>query len=115
MGRGVCADRGCAPTVVRTFGVLPEGRRKWTKGVLGPDGRIYCSPLCAPSVLVIDPASGSAWTIGSLEAYEDGRFLWAQGVVGLDHKIYCAPLSASGVLVIDPMRGTASVLDDCAL
>ena len=48
--------------LARACAQVPAGTHKWAGGTLGPDGRIYCVPLSAPYVLIIDPASGTVDT-----------------------------------------------------
>ena len=38
---------------------VPAGHHKWAGGILGADGRVYCMPHDAHSVLVIDPVAGT--------------------------------------------------------
>ncbi|CAE8595500.1 unnamed protein product, partial [Polarella glacialis] len=85
---------------------MGPGRFKWTAGVVGPDGNIYCAPLCAPNVLVIDPRAGACSVLGELG---DGKFKWNEGSLGLDGRIYCSPAMSreSGLLVIEPTGGFA--------
>lgn len=77
---------------------------KWTRGVSGPDGCLYCAPLGAPSVLVIDPISRSLRMLGN---FGKAQGKWNEGVLGPGGKIYCSPDCSRSVLVIDVSSGDA--------
>ena len=77
---------------------------KWEGGVLAPNGKIYGIPLNSTSVLVIDPAVGTATTFGSLS----GTTKWVGGVLAPNGKIYGIPRDSTSVLVIDPATNTTS-------
>jgi len=82
------------------------GTNKWASGVLAPNGKIYCAPSDATSVLIIDPTTNTAdtTTISGLPSTTDK---WRGGVLAQNGKIYFAPLSASNVLIVDPISNTA--------
>ncbi|KAL1507497.1 hypothetical protein AB1Y20_008333 [Prymnesium parvum] len=86
---------------------LGEGGGKWSGGVLGPDGKVYCVPCDARRVLRIDPATGATDLIGS-DHGEGGK--WGGGVLGPDGKVYCVPRNARRVLRIDPATGATDLI-----
>jgi hypothetical protein len=95
------------PTVdTSTISGLGEGR-KWYGGVLAPNGKIYCVPGAATSVLIIDPQTDSAdtSTISGLPGTSSPPN-WLGGVLAPNGKIYCIPWDASSVLIIDPATNT---------
>jgi len=83
------------------------GGKKWYGGVLAPNGKIYCVPGAAASVLIIDPQTDSAdtSTISGLTV-ADSSPNWLGGVLAPNGKIYCIPWEASNVLIIDPATNT---------
>ncbi|EGD78014.1 hypothetical protein PTSG_09652 [Salpingoeca rosetta] len=83
---------------------------KWTKGVLAPNGNIYCVPLDAASVLVIDPAAGTAdaTTIVSGAGTSVISDKWLGAVLADSNgRIYGIPYNADAVLIVDPATNTA--------
>lgn len=82
---------------------------KWSGIAAGFDGRLYCAPCNASSVLVIDPVRHSLSTI---EINRDWQPLqedkWSGIVAAQDGRLYCAPASASYILVIDPVAAHSS-------
>ena len=50
------------PNVVSNFGTTFTIGNNWYGGVLAPNGKIYCIPSSATSVLIIDPATGTTDT-----------------------------------------------------
>ena len=82
-----------------------SGSDKWVGGVLAPNGKIYGIPYNSTSVLVIDPATNTTSTFGSLGS---GIFKWFGGVLAPNGKIYGIPYRSTSVLVIDPATNTTS-------
>lgn len=97
--------------ITRSGGAELGVEHKWRGGVLAADGRIYCTPWAAETVLCIDPDGGIAWTFGELS---EGEGKWAGSVLADDGSIYCIPYNAATVLRIAPgdsaMTGTVSHL-----
>ena len=79
--------------------------------VTGSDGRVYCVPVDASGVLVIDPATGGAEIlhedICAGDRSKEKR--WAMAALDAEGRMYCAPLDADGVLVIDTLRNEAEI------
>jgi len=93
---------------VREYGNLPANwGSKWNHGILGPDGKVYCIPFDAPSILVIDPADGSTSFIGD---FGPMKYKWRVGLLGPDGKIYGIPYNFDSVLVIDTAEGSVKLL-----
>jgi hypothetical protein len=86
------------------------GSWKWVGGVLAPNGKIYCAPGGAESVLIIDPATNTTdrTTIAGLGTQGDK---WSGGAVGRDGNIYFTPRHEGRVLVVDPRTDTASFIE----
>lgn len=83
---------------------------QWIDGIKAPDGRIFCIPYSATSVLIIDPAAGTASLNNfGLTFGGSGTQNWTRGAMGVDGKIYCAPRWADSVLIIDPSNDTAEM------
>lgn len=84
------------------------GHIMWVSGLRVPDGRIFCTPYNASSVLIIDPAAGTAeietfgLTFGGV-----GTNLWTGAALGDDGLMYCPPRSGGDILVVDPVNMTA--------
>jgi len=83
------------------------GRRRGWHGIAMFEGRLYCCPAGAATVLVIDPARNSAV---STIALPGGGGTW-RGIAACGGHLYCAPSTASAVLVIDPKKGSATRIE----
>merc|ERR1740130_849515 len=101
------------PAKLVTFGSLDSSESKWKGGVLAADGRIYCIPSDATSVLCIEspfdprtePKKTFTSTFGELA---EGPAKWEGGVLGKDGKIYGIPYNSTQILCIDPKHKTAT-------
>ena len=117
---GVLAHDGkiyCAPNaagnilvidpVARTTSTIGSGLPVYNTGVLAPNGKIYFVPssTTATGVLVLDVATGTYTTIGSLGATATK---YMGGALAPNGKIYCAPYNATDFLVIDPIANTVT-------
>ena len=69
----------------------------------GADGRLYCAPHGASTVLVIVPATRS---LSFIEGAGEGGMKYVGICAGADGRLYCAPWNASTVLVIEPWTRT---------
>ena len=98
----VAALGGGIDTSFTTFGSI-SGTSKYYGGVLAPNGKIYCTPFNATSVLVIDPETNTTSTFGSIS----GTSKYPGGVLAPNGKIYCVPFNATSVLAI----GAGTTLD----
>ena len=87
-----------------TFGSFGTDSYKWEGGVLAPNGKIYCIPRNATTVLEIDPVNQTTATFGSLE----GTDKWIGGVLAPNGKIYGIPAYSTTILEIDPVNKTTS-------
>ena len=96
------------PPTLDTISV-PSGVDKWFGGVLAPNGKIYCVPGAATSVLIIDPQTDTVdtSTISDLTLTGGPSPDWLGGILAPNGKIYCIPWEAENVLIIDPMTNTA--------
>ena len=101
---GTAGTVGFAVTTTQDGSGSLSGTTKWIGGVLAPNGKIYGIPYSSTSVLVIDPAVGTATTFGSLS----GSSKWNGGVLAPNGKIYGIPSNSTSVLVIDPATNTTS-------
>ncbi len=102
-----CAGLGSsgAPTAAVGSIPLPSGGYKWVGGVLAPNGKIYCPPRSADSVLIIDPQTDTA-DISSITGLA-GSNRWSAGVLAPNQKVYGIPFNSTSVLIIDPAANTA--------
>ena len=91
-----------------TVSHIPKGPFKWLRGVLGPDGCVYCIPACADFVLRIHP-DGTLSALGRGEL-PTGEWKWHGGAVGRDGNIYAPPANAPRVLKIEPGGDRASTM-----
>jgi hypothetical protein len=87
------------------------GSGKWSRGVLGPNGKIYCVPYNATNILVINPANNSASTSEINITLASTTAKWQGGVLAPNGKIYCVPYEAANILVIDPVNNSASTTE----
>lgn len=84
----------------------------WQKGILAPNGKVYCIPERADHILVINP-DDSFYRFGTIPnalVVEDislARPYW-RGATLLGDKIYCAPAAAEAIGVIDTTNDTIS-------
>ena len=93
---------------IHIFGVVEDNRYDdYSKAVLGGDGKIYCIPYDATSILAIDPATNTTSSFGSNLAF-DYYGKWNSGVLATNGKIYSVPFGANTILCIDPTTSTAS-------
>lgn len=89
------------------MGATLSGSDKYYGNTLGADGKIYCIPYDATTVLIIDPVAGTASTTNFGLTLTDGD-KWSGGVLAPNGKIYCAPVDSTTILIIDTLNGTAS-------
>ena len=89
------------------MGASLSGTGKWSGGVLGSDGKIYCVPNSGTNILIIDPVTQTA-TRSDMGASLSGDSKWFGGVLGSDGKIYCVPNNSTDILIIDPVTQTAT-------
>lgn len=93
-------------TTSYTFGSF-AGTNKWLTGVNGNNGKIYCSPWDATSILVIDTTDDSTYLVPTGVS---GTAKWAGGVLAPNGKIYFAPSNATQVMVLDCADDSISFL-----
>jgi hypothetical protein len=91
-------------TDTSTMGGL-SGYAKWHGAVLARNGKIYGMPYNSPSVLIIDPAAGTASTT-VLTGLASGGYKYYGGVLAPSGLIYGIPFNAESVLIIDPFNNT---------
>lgn len=87
---------------VSTFGSVGTASNKWANGALAANGKIYCRPVSATSILVIDTSDDTTTTISGVS----GSWPWSNFVLGEDGYIYGAPFNASTFIKIDPSNDT---------
>lgn len=77
-----------------------SGNSDFFRVCAGADGKIYCIPLDATAVLVVDTQTDTAvFTDFGLDMSEEQK--WAGAILHVDGKIYCPPKNISEWLVID--------------
>ena len=81
------------------MGASLSGTSKWIGGVLGGDGKIYCTPTNSSDILIIDPANQTA-TRSNMGASLNSNYICNGGVLGRDGKIYGIPDDVSDILII---------------
>jgi streptogramin lyase len=91
------------PTI-SVIGTTSTSNAYWG-GVLARNGKIYCAPYNATSIMEIDPIRRTMTTFGTVAA---GAAKYLGGALGPNGKIYCAPLLATTILEIDPDRRIVS-------
>merc|ERR1719265_628748 len=74
-----------------------SGDCKWTGIAAGLDGRLYCVPSRASTVLVVHPGKRS---LADFSGIQRGNAKWSGLCVGLDQRLYCTPYNSSHVLGI---------------
>ena len=87
-----------------TFGSINSSQTYWG-GVLASDGKIYCTPAAATSVMEIDPVNDTFTTFGNFSS-SFGK--WQGGALAPNGKIYCVPGSQNTILEIDPVNKTTT-------
>ena len=112
-----------ATGAITTFGEL--GDRKWKyHGGNFANGKIWCIPQKATSVLVIDPLTDTVEFVGgggpdsasdsasdsNSNSDLEGECKWYGGLMGNDGCVYGMPQNADGVLKIDPFKATVEVV-----
>jgi len=104
--------RGRAQTTrnYTTFGSAGAGTTKWFGGCVGTNGKIYCAPRDATTVLEIDPSADTISTFGSISG--SGKYTGC--VLAPNGYIYCAPNDATNVLKIDTSVPSASTFGSVA-
>lgn len=73
-------------------------------GVAAPNGKIYCPPVWATTILTIDTVNKRVQNLGKFSFL--GEASYNGGILAPNGKIYCAPCEAASVLVIDPKTDT---------
>jgi hypothetical protein len=53
------------------FGLSLIGNNKWTDGVLGDDGKIYCVPSSASDILIIDT---EGWELEVMKGFNHNKY-----------------------------------------
>lgn len=97
---------------------LPAGSErlkqgKWRGGALANDGRIFCAPYNAATVLIIDPATKTSSVLGGLSwlgtgaATDAGKF--CDAVMGADKIVYFMPARSPYIIGIDPAQTTTAL------
>ena len=79
------------------FGSVSGNTLKYSGGVLAPNGKIYCIPFLADTILVIDPIQSTTTTFASPLTTSNK---WGGGVLAENGKIYGIPDNAESVLEI---------------
>ena len=77
------------------------------------NGKIYCTPYNATTVLIINPATDTAEQT-SITSIPSGSAKWEGCVLAPNGKIYCVPRNSTTVLIISPY-GLQTVSTDRAL
>lgn len=91
-------------------GVSTTGTAKWRGGALSNDGRIFCAPYNASTVLIIDPSTASSAVVGGLDWLATGLGKFCDVVVGPDKNVYFMPARSPYIIGINPSTTTTSSL-----
>ena len=107
---------------VANYPTIVSDSQKWIGGALAPNGKIYCSPYFAQSVLIIDTTNNTVnltdisgiVNIPSNPGYYYNRLVtrssnvesFGGAVLHPNGKIYFIPAAARGLLQIDPTTNT---------
>lgn len=83
------------------------GTDKWSSGVLASNGKIYCVPWLATTILVIDPVLNTTYQIGGLPA---SNAKWVGCVLAQNGYVYGIPSNYPDVIRIDPRTDTFLIL-----
>lgn len=110
----VCFPYALSSASESPMGATLAGIDRYYGGVTGPDGKIYCAPLTATTILVIDPVTGTADDSSALGATFGVNIGYGCGALGADGKIYYPPAGSltTTILVVDPATGTADNSSD---
>jgi len=103
----------------------PRAGRGWWSGVLAQDGRVYCPPDGAASVLVLEPGrevsdlrisrlprpEDDAVAAPSPDAVRGSRgIVWSRGALAADGRVFCGPFDGDACLAVDPAKQLASAV-----
>ena len=96
-----CQQAGIAHELPRiAFVECPgAGTSAYASICTGADGRLFCAPLNASTVWVVDPGTS---TSVFMEGAGTGSLKYFDICEGPGGRLYCAPYHASAVLVVDP-------------
>ena len=83
---------------INTFGSLSSDTKKWNKGVLQPNGKIYGIPYFQTQILEFDPNTHQINLFGNLSGVQK----WAGGVLQPNGKIYGLSSHYTQILEFDP-------------
>jgi len=77
-------------------------QHKWSGIALADDGRMYCAPWCASSLLVIDPAyDTTAYVeVAAWDPWSEYRAYQWSGIVAARGRIWCSPDNADSILTM---------------
>merc|ERR1712113_21199 len=87
---------------------FPEDFVAWSGIAAAPNGKLYCSPMDASRVLVINQAS---WELETLCHVGNEKGKWGGITATPDGKLYCAPWHHTCVLMIDTDIGACTFID----
>ena len=79
------------------------GRAAWRGGAFGPDGKVYCAPWNAESVLVIDTSTGGLNHIDF--SHTNALYKYRNPVVASNGKIYFLPYRGKEVMILNTTTG----------
>ena len=108
---GTTAD-GTGNGLVTMIGpVMPcyDGLSKWKGCAMAANGKLYCAPYHAQSILVIDVSTQQLSHIELGVSCKD-ECKWSGIAAGIDGCLYCAPCSADSILVVDPEDDSVSYI-----
>lgn len=81
------------------MGGIKTGYSKWWGGAVAPDGKIYCAPLYAKTILVIDPVAGTLSDIPIEFTYNRWGDCYGALVVG--NKMFMLPSMTEDLVVLN--------------
>jgi hypothetical protein len=88
---------------------------KWWGGCLAQDGKIYCAPYAASSILVITPGVGVTQTSFTMNDFGNPTVFtnrsWSGAALGINASVYCAPYSSDSILKIDVETQTLTLIE----
>lgn len=96
---------------ISMYNTTTTGSSKWRGGVLAPNGKIYCAPFNASTILIIDTNQQTAVLTEDAMGLNFTGYKWIGGSLAPNGKIYCVPYEGDKILIIDPVTDTATLSD----
>merc|ERR1740124_119744 len=88
------------------YGERSGDEYKWS-GITTVGKKMFCSPYCSSSILIID---GDSESIRKISCNDSSEWKW-WGITALGTIAYCAPYNSKSMLIIDTENETIQTID----